>query len=260
MKLILKLSLLLLLTALLLTLYSFADLNLEIGGIKIKKTRIKEFLMDIPEYPYGKPIMQEDWKITKKSVQQPMDSSSQKILLIGDSMLEGLMLRMKDYTAHNHHELKTVIWYSSSTEYFGRSDTLRYFINQYKPSYVMLVLGANELFITDIIRKRKPYVRHILQQIDTLNYVWIGPPNWKDDTGINQLILNSVGKSRYFPSKNLTYQRTSDGAHPTKSSSAIWMDSVAVWIMRDSQKPILMNLPDKKNTKSGNVTILQPLN
>jgi hypothetical protein len=196
----------------------------------------------------------------KDKQQDTIDTTSQKILLIGDSMLEGLMPRLKDYTAHNHHDLKTVIWYSSSTAYFGRSDTLKYFIKQYKPTYIMLVLGANELFVSDIIRKRKPFVKHILNQIDTINYVWIGPPNWKDDTGINDLILSSVGKRHYFPSKNLTYQRTRDGAHPTRSSSSVWMDSIAVWVMRDSQHPIKLEKPLKKNNKSGNVTLLQPLN
>jgi hypothetical protein len=247
-------------TSLLLTAYSFADFEIEIWGIKIKRTKIKEFYLDIPDYPFGRPIVKGEYSLSKQDqVQEPMDTSSQKILLIGDSMLEGLGLRLKDYTLQNKHELKTVIWYSSSTEYFGRSDTLRYFIKQYKPSYIMLVLGANELFVPDITRKRKAYVKHILNQIDTINYVWIGPPNWKEDTGINDLILSSVGKGHYFPSKNLTYQRFKDGAHPTHSSSSIWMDSVAVWIMRDSQRPIRLEKPEKKNPKSGNVTILQPL-
>jgi hypothetical protein len=240
--------------------YSLARFELIIWDIPIKKTGFREFVYDIPEHPFGKAIQKTSGATVQEIKQAPMDSSSQRILLIGDSMLEGLGVRLRDYSEHNKHDLKTVIWYSSSTEYFGRSDTLKYFIKQYKPTYIMLVLGANELFVSDIIRKRKPYVRHILKQIDSINFVWVGPPNWKEDTGINDLIVNSVGKGNYFPSKNLTYQRTRDGAHPTRASSAVWMDSIAVWVMRDSNRPILLEKPLRKSSRSGNVTLLQPLN
>ena len=259
MRLIFQVTLMLIVTAILLTAYSFTSYEIEIGDLKLKKTKIREFFLDIPENPYGKRIVKGDYSELRQNKQEPMDTTSQKILLIGDSMLEGLGPRLKDYTAYNNHDLKTVIWYSSSTEYFGTSDTLKYFINQYKPTYIMLVLGANELFVNDIKRQRQHYVRKILTQIDTLNYVWIGPPNWKDDTGINDLILNNVGKGRYFPSKNLNYKRAKDGAHPTHESSAIWMDSIASWIMRDSYRPIKLEKPLNKSPKSGNVTILQPL-
>ncbi len=72
-------------------------------------------------------------------------------------------------------------------------------------------------------------------------------------------ILKNVGNKRYFPSKNLSYKRTKDGAHPTMSSAAAWMDSVAVWIMKESMYPIMLAKPKKKTKTSANVTILQPL-
>ncbi|MFN8258190.1 MAG: SGNH/GDSL hydrolase family protein [Bacteroidales bacterium] len=258
MKWILKIVGIILITISLMTIYSFTEFEARVGTIILKKAKIKEFLLGIPDYAYGKTISMVDETI-KKQKQAAIDTTSQKILLIGDSMLEGLMLRLKDYTAANHHDMKTVIWYSSSTEYFGRCDTLKYFIKQYKPSYIMLVLGANELFVPDIKRKRAGYVKHILKQIDTLNYTWVGPPNWKEDTGINDLIINNVGPMRYFPSKNLNYTRSKDGAHPTHASSAIWMDSIANWIMTKSLKPIVLKKPAVKSKKSPNATILQPL-
>ena len=248
----------LLITVFILTIYSFTGLEAKLGSIVIKKTKIREFILGIPDDPYGKTISMDD-QTFKKQEQAAVDTTSQRILLIGDSMLEGLMLRLKDYTAANQHDMKTVIWYSSSTEYFGRSDTLKYFIKQYRPTYIMLVLGANELFVPDIKRKRSGYVKHILKQMDTVNYTWVGPPNWKDDTGINDLILSNVGPMRYFPSKNLNYTRSKDGAHPTHSSAAIWMDSIASWIMTRSLKPIVLKKPIHKSNKSPNATILQPL-
>ncbi len=238
----------------LLAIYSFTDYELKVAGVEIKKTEIRNFVLGIPENNVGKSMKKLD-TIRQKN---EMDTTSQKILLIGDSMIEYFMLRMKDYTYFNKHELKTVIWYSSQTKWYGSYDTLSYFIRKHKPSYVFLVLGANELFVGDIIKKRTKYVKNIISQLDTVKFVWIGPPNWKDDTGINAMIKRNVGNERYFPSKNLNYKRTKDGAHPTKSSAALWMDSVAVWVMNESRYPIILNKPTKKTKKSANLTILQP--
>ena len=237
-----------------LTVYSFTDYKLNFGGVELKKTNIRNFVLGIPENNIGKSLKRLD-TIKKKN---ELDTTSQRILLIGDSMIEYLMLRMKDYTYFNKHDLKTVIWYSSQTKWFGSYDTLSYFIKKYKPTYVFLVLGANELFVGNIIKKRTQYVKNIVNQLDTLKFVWVGPPNWKDDTGINTMIKRNVGKGRYFASKNLNYKRTKDGAHPTKSSAALWMDSVAMWVMNESRYPIIMKKPLTKTKKSANLTIIQP--
>jgi len=255
MKGIIQLIGLLVITFGLLAIYSFTDYELKFADIEIKKTNIRNFVLGIPENNVGKSLTRLD-TIRKKN---ELDTTRQRILLIGDSMIEYLMLRMKDYTYFNKHELKTVIWYSSQTKWYGSYDTLSYFIKKHKPSYVFLLLGANELFIRDIIKKRTKYVKNIMNQLDTVKFVWIGPPNWKDDTGINTMILRNIGKDRYFPSKNLNFKRTKDGAHPTKASASVWMDSVATWVMNESRYPIIMKKPIEKTKKSANLTILQPL-
>ncbi len=191
-------------------------------------------------------------------VSKEVDTTCQKILLIGDSMLEGLMLRFRDYAEFNQHELISVIWYSSQSEWFGTCDTLRYFIRKYNPSYVILVLGANELFVSNIIRKRYRYVQHIVNQIDSLPFVWVGPPNWKEDTGINELIEKVAGPSRYYPSKQLTLNRSSDGAHPTHKAAAVWMDSLAQWIETRSHHPIRLEQPPFHNNQRPRLELLQP--
>lgn len=248
----------LLITLSVLTLYSFTDFQLSIGKTEIKKTKIKEFIVG-DTIPTEAKIAEE---LTVKKEKAEVDSSSQKILLIGDSMLEQFRWRLRDYVEKNNHEMKSVIWYSSQSEWYGKSDTLSYYINLYEPTYVILVLGANELFVSDIITKRSSYVKRVIEQIDTIPYVWVGPPNWKDDTGINQLILRHAGPQNYFPSYEMTqtplFKRYKDGAHPKPESAAKWVDSVAVWIMNDSNNPILLEFPEEKGTSSPNTTILQP--
>lgn len=238
--------------------YSFIDYEIKIGDVVIKKSKIKDFLSPIDSASLIKlaDTIGLDTVIVQKDT-VVVDTTSQKILLIGDSMLEGLALRLRDYTAYNGHEIKTVIWYSSSSLWYGTSDTLKYFVNEYKPTYVILVLGANELFISDIKEKRKDYVKYIISQIDTIPYVWVGPPNWKEDTGINDLIIENAGLSHYFASKDLTYDRAKDGAHPTRASAVVWMDSIASWI-RKSNYQIKMDTPDQRYKVSANTTLLQP--
>lgn len=164
------------------------------------------------------------------------DSSSQYILLTGDSMSEGLMFAFKKYAKFNGHKLKTRIWYSSSTESWSKSDTLAAFIKRYRPTFIIFTLGSNELFKRNIAEREK-YIKDIIYEADTakIPFVWIGPPNWKEDTGINDLIVKNVKKDRFFESKNLKFKRKSDGAHPTKDASAIWADTIATWLTQTSR-------------------------
>mgnify|MGYP002621585598 FL=1 len=243
----------LLIVTVILTVYSLVSPKLEVAGVEIKKSEIGTFLVGDTTPIYIDAAIEHE--VSKKT---GIDSSSQRILLIGDSMLEQFRWRLRDYCAENGHEMQSVIWYSSQTEWYGISDTLKYFINKTNPTYIILILGANELFVSNIIAKRTPYVKHILEQIGDIPFIWVGPPNWREDTGINTLIVNNVGTRRFFPSKNLTFKRYADGAHPKPESAFMWMDSVATFIMQKSRYPILLNTPTKKYFGSPNTTILQP--
>lgn len=199
----------------------------------------------------------EDVEGTSVTDKPLLDTIPQSILFIGDSMLEGLGPRMGAYAKKNGHQLRNVIWYSSTTETWGSCDTLKHFIRKFKPSYIIVCLGANELFVRNIKTKRTRYLKNMLSQIGNIPYVWIGPPNWKEDTGINSMLQESLAEGSFFLSKDLTFQRASDGAHPTRKSAANWMDTVARWIVNKSVHPIKMDLPEEKSARATTV-ILQP--
>jgi hypothetical protein len=192
------------------------------------------------------------------STLSPTDSTGKvHFLLIGDSMNEYLRIRLNDYCIANGYDMYCVIWYGATTKQYGTSDTIAYFINKHNPTYVLLTIGSNELFVRDIIEKRTDYVKHIVKQLGRVPFVWIGPPNWKEDTGINEMIVTNVGESRYFESKKLKYNRYKDGAHPTRESAAMWMDSIAVYLQNDALKTIEMPLPDQSYKKVPHTTVLQ---
>ena len=174
-----------------------------------------------------------------------LDTTRKKILFFGDSMLERLGPRLGAYAEENGHELAVVTWYSSSTEVWAKSGKAKEFIEKYKPNYVMVCLGGNELFISDIKQKRTKYVQQLLKEIGNRPYIWIGPPNWKDDTGFNEMVQALVPAGRvylsYTPDQH--YERAKDGAHPTAASAAKWMDRICRWVMTKSDFPIRLNLP-----------------
>jgi len=187
------------------------------------------------------------------------DSSAQRILFFGDSMVEGLLRRMNSYAYANGHTITNVVWYSSTTEIWAKTDTLRYFINKVKPTFAMISIGANEQFLKDA-GSREPRIRQILKALGDTPFVWIGVPAWKEDTGINDLTQRVVGKSRYFDSRGLTLMRGRDHMHPTFSAACEWMDSVAVWMASPkTAHPIRMDKPTDGEKHTYKTYALQPI-
>ena len=257
-KLFFQLALVLTIPLIIITIYSFSDEEITIGDFTLEKAEIAA-LFRLNTVLQGDSLAVDSTSLSSTLAADTCvtDTAAQRILFFGDSMVEGLSKRMRNYAAENGHELLNVIWYSSSTKIWAQYDTLNHYIRQFEPTYLMLCLGGNELFVRDL-DKRDAYIQTIVEKIGDYPYVWIGPPNWKEDTGINDLIEKNVSSQRYFPSKRLTYQRGKDGAHPTVASSAMWMDSIAVWIANESRYRIRMNLPTTQE-KHGKTTILSPL-
>lgn len=222
----------------------------------INKKAIEAIFIDAGNQSQTDSILVDNQNITNVD-SSALDTGKVNILMIGDSMLHGLALRFNDYCLQNGYNFNGVIWYSSSTKYWAQKDTLKHYINRFKPNYLIFVIGGNELFVRDL-NDRANYIRNIEKQIGNIKSIWVGPPNWKKDTGINDSIVKIVGKDRFFPSKNLTFERLSDGAHPTMKSAAKWMDSIAVFIEKKSRYPLKLTLPTKKSNKNPHLVLLRP--
>jgi lysophospholipase L1-like esterase len=189
--------------------------------------------------------------------EREVDRDPQRILIIGDSMLDGLLPPLGDYAAENGHSVNAVIWYGSRTIDWARGTRLTAMLEAYQPTYVIVALGSSELFVRNV-EKRAPAVRRVLQTIAPRRLVWIGPPNWKQDTGINALLEQEVGEGRYFRSAELDFERKRDRIHPTMESSRVWFQIVARWIVRDSVVPILLDPPSKTGTPRPPARVFPP--
>lgn len=187
-----------------------------------------------------------------------IDTLPKRILFVGDSMLEGLSPRFASYAASNGHKLYTVVWYGSTTLKWGETHRLAQYKKQFEAEYIVVCLGGNELFIKNVEKERGPMIDEILQDIGDTPYVWIGPPNWKEDTGINTLIESKVGEGHFFLSKNLELARAKDGAHPTRAAAIGWMDIVAEWISTKSACRIRLEKPVERTAKADKLVVLTP--
>ena len=198
----------------------------------------------------------------KKPGKEEVDTTKKTILFIGDSMVECLFPRMSAYAKKNGHTFYAVVWYSSTTEVYGTRTTVKEYIDKYHPDYILFSLGGNELFVRDIKENRQKYVDEIIKQFGDIPYIWIGPPNWKPDTGINDMIKSSVPEGCFYLSytPDQHYSRKKDGAHPDAYSSNLWMDRICKWIMTQSAHPIRLVAPPAGETaRPTKLELLQPL-
>lgn len=236
-------------------LYAYTPMQLPPPGWKLSKISISgKGGESLPES-----MAEDTLSDASEEGRRAQDTTAQRILFFGDSMVEGLLRRMNDYAFANGYSMTNVVWYSSTTEIWAQTDTLRHFLQEVKPTFVMVSLGANEQFVKKA-NERELYIRYILRQLGTTPYIWIGTPAWKEDTGINDLTKRIVGKERYFDSRQLELQRGSDHMHPTFGAASEWMDSVAVWMQGpQTAHPIRMTKPEGNTGHHFRTHVLQPI-
>ena len=225
-------------------LMSFAD-DIKVGEYTVRKAPFAETLLADPEREAREAaladsilqVLREEQLARKVEV----DSTPQSILLIGDSMTMNLALRLAEYAKANGHVFNAVNWDSSGTVKWAKSGHVAEFIKEFEATYVFISLGANELYLKNPASHRH-FVDTIIAQVGDRPYVWIGPPNWKEDEGLNDMIEAACAPGSYFRSAGMEFQRKKDGIHPTRESSALWIDSIARW-MPNSGHPIRLDAP-----------------
>ena len=242
---------------------SFKTDGFSIGGLEIKTASFVQQTKDRLDEPETKVAT----KKAKRRPQEeqadsawraPMDTTAKNILFIGDSMLEGLAPRLAAYCHKSGHSLVEVIWYSSSTKCWGETARLTQLINKHHPDYIFVCLGANELYVPDIKTTRKHFLKKMLAEIGNIPYVWIGPPNWVKDTGINDMLDENLDEGCFYLSANDHFDRSRDGAHPTRPSAHKWMDRVVKWMATQCAHPIRLKYPGEGTERADRIVIYQP--
>lgn len=161
----------------------------------------------------------------------PVSLKEKTVVLIGDSMAEGLgwFLREKIEAAGAHYIIES---WQSSTIPGWQNGRLRKLIERHKPDVLFISLGSNELFIKNPEETRAPLIRQLTKDIGDLPAFWIGPPSWKPDNGLVHVIETNFQPDHFYNSNDLKVPRRSDDAHPTREGFETWANLVWDWYAR----------------------------
>lgn len=153
--------------------------------------------------------------------------AGKKVLHVGDSMVGGswgltraLEAKLAAEGAKLVHHTKV----SESLTSFDKSPTLKDLLRTHEPDIVIINLGANDALVPhpEVFVKS---IQNIVRRVGDRECWWIGPPMWKKDTGIVDVIRENVGACRFFDSSNLELERASDGIHPNDRGATKWADA-----------------------------------
>ena len=237
--------------------------NMTLGAFELRTANIYDKLTYVEPAPVvSDPVVSESQSEPELPAALPpiLDTTSQRILLLGDSMLEGLSPRLAAYAQQNNHKLFTVIWYSSSSKMWATSQNIEKYIAKFNPTYIFICLGANELFIKNIAELREGYVKTIVEKLGDIPFVWIGPPNKQKDTGINDLLKKNVPSDKFFLTKGMKFSYFEDQIHPTRASAVVWMDSVVRWMPAHCKRQIKLDPPTVIKAKPDMMLIVKQTN
>jgi acyl-CoA thioesterase-1 len=157
----------------------------------------------------------------------PPSLAGKTVLHVGDSMVGGTLgltraLEQK-FTAEGAKFIRD-FKVSESIVSYDHSPKLKGLIERHRPDIVIITLGTNDVFV--------PYpasmtnnVQNIVKRVGARECYWMGPPTWKPDTGIVQVLKDNVAPCKFFDSSSLKLQRAGDGIHPTDRGGAEWATS-----------------------------------
>lgn len=238
-------------------LITFTD-DIVIGNYTVKKASFAETLLDKENIEKAGDSIPSD-TVPQHVAEAETDSLPQTLFIFGDSMTYNLALRLAQYAKQNGHKIYSVNWDSSNTKIWADYDTLANQIARFKPTQIFISLGSNELYFRNP-ETRLPYVQKILNVIDTIPYVWIGPPNWKEDSGINDMLEKACKPGCFFRSAGMEFKRKKDHVHPTRQASVLWVDSIMRWLPK-SAHPFVADVPSDSIGKANpHIIFLKALN
>lgn len=175
-----------------------------------------------------------------------VDPRPQRILVLGDSMIYNLLPLLADYCLQNGHELHPAIWWGSTSSGWAGSRKIDELLIRHRPTFIIVVLGSSEILGKGIDPLVTAAVHKLLQRVGDRKLIWVGPPNWRPDTGVNEVLERELGQRRFFRSAELVLEREDDGIHPTRAGGRVWAQHIIRWWSEQSAAPILLEPPTRE--------------
>jgi hypothetical protein len=161
----------------------------------------------------------------------PVSLTGKTVLLVGDSMAEGLRPALQQRVEAAGGRFFGEPWQSSTIIGWHGTGRLREMLERYQPDIVFISLGSNELEARKP-EARAPLIKQMVAQIGARPAYWIGPPSWKEDRGLLRVIEENFQPGHFYNARNLQVPRRRDGKHPTLEGFAQWTEMVWNWYAR----------------------------
>jgi hypothetical protein len=158
----------------------------------------------------------------------PVSLKGKKVLLIGDSMAEGIGWFLRGKVEEAGGQYIGEPWCSSTT--YSWYDTGRFdqMMERYHPDIIFIALGSNELFNKQA-ETSAPIIQEMVRKIGDRPAFWIGPPSWKPDKGIVGVIESNFQPGHFYNANSLEVPRGHDKIHPTRDGFKTWTNLIWDW-------------------------------
>jgi hypothetical protein len=161
----------------------------------------------------------------------PVSLDGKTVLLLGDSMAEGIGWTMRVKVEQAGGKLIVIPWFSSTTAGWAITGRLKEEIARHRPDLVFIALGSNEIFLSHP-QVQAPQIKRLVADTGGLPAYWIGPPSWRPDRGIVRVIQDNFIPGRFYNSNDIDVPRRQDGAHPTAEGYSTWTELIWSWFAR----------------------------
>jgi hypothetical protein len=158
------------------------------------------------------------------------------ILHVGDSFAGSLGVPLgKRFKAAG---MRTVLEFETASYVptWASGKELPQYIDKYRPSLVIVTLGANEVELANP-EQRAGTVRRLVGKLGGRPCVWVIPPLWKPDTGIFKVIRENAAPCRILESDTIVrnIELRKDKIHPSDEGREVWADAVLAWLARERE-------------------------
>lgn len=163
-------------------------------------------------------------KSLPESPKSPFLRAGDRVLLIGDSLAQGLSVPMKQLASEDQIAFLADGRQGTRIGQWGVEPWLSQDLATFRPTLVLVSLGTNDMRMTDPNGER-PALAALLLALRGLRALWIAPPTMPfPDRGVRAMIADTEVPT--FHSESLSIPRGPDGIHPTASGFAGFAGSV----------------------------------
>lgn len=177
---------------------------------------------------------------TKKATNESMLPSGSRIVLLGDSLAQGMASPFLTITKKCGYKGMVYATHSTTIDYWSKR--IERIMSDTRPSLVLISLGTND---SGILRPelQRPHIKKIVGTVKKYNskILWIVPRKLPQKFRSQDAIRKMIAEETNSYSVQVEIQMSKDQIHPTQQGYGEWIKSV--WIHLSDNSGLLVRLP-----------------